>query len=116
MDTNEQRQASVKQVQFLETLEQRTGVKYNGTKWVASEVSDFISEHSQKKGQSGNNQDSNKFKASNPFVDGQSGKKHSNKITDKQRQFIKVLEDKTGAFFNGKTFEDAEAYIKEHRS
>lgn len=108
----EQRQATVKQVQFLEMLEQKTGDKFQGVRWLASDVKEYLDTHAKKKNENGEN-NNNTFKASNPYSENQ---QKPSKITDKQKQYIKVLEDKTGVFFNGKTFEDAEKYIKEHRS
>lgn len=106
----EKRQASIKQVQFLEIIEQRTGVKFNGVRWLQSDVSEYLEQNAPKK--QNNDRSTNQYR-NNDYK--QNNQKQSNKITDKQRQYIKVLENKTGAFFNGKTFEDAENYIKEHR-
>lgn len=110
---DERRQASVKQVQFLEIIEQRSGDRYTGERWLMSDVSEYIKNHSKSKKGDDNSQSTSSFKASNQY---QNNGNYNNKITDKQRQYIKVLENKTGAFFNGKTFEDAEKYIKEHKS
>ncbi len=99
------RQATLKQVQLLEKIESSCGVKYTGTKWVLEEVSAYLDAHMKKK------ENSNSDKADN--TQRQGGQKHP--ITDKQKQYIKVLENKTGVFFNGKTFEDAKAYIEKNR-
>lgn len=112
-------QASVKQVQFLEVLEERCGVPYTGKRWDMEEVSAYLSANSkpkeQKQSQQYKRQESkgsyNKY--NNNYGD---KKPKFNKITDKQRQYIKVLENKTGVFFSGKTFEEAEEYIKANRS
>lgn len=113
MEPIDKKQASVKQVQFLEAIEQRTGVKYNGTKWSFDEVSEFLSEHSKRKQQDNSNQPTD-FKAKNPY--NSSEDKKPTKITDKQRQYIKVLENKTGVFFSGKTFDEADSYIKTYKN
>lgn len=92
------RQATLKQVQLLEKIEASSGVKYTGTKWVLEEVSAYLDANMKKK-------ENNSYNAN--------AQKHP--ITDKQKQYIKVLENKTGVFFNGKTFEDAKAYIEKNR-
>lgn len=98
------RQATLKQVQLLEKVETDTGVKYTGTRWEFDEVSAYLDANFKKKeNKSGDNANAQK----------QGGTKHP--ITDKQKQYIKVLENKTGVFFNGKTFEDAKAYIEKNR-
>ena len=101
-------QASVKQVQFLEKVEIRTGIHYDGTKWDQDEVSAYLTKYAKPKEES-------KPRSSNSQNQGY-GNKTSNKITDKQKQYIKVLETKTGKFFNGKTFEDAAAFIQANKS
>ena len=101
-------QASIKQVQFLEKVELRTGVSYSGTKWDQEEVSAFLTKYAKPKEDS--KQGTNNSHGQN------SGNKQFNKITDKQKQYIKVLETKTGKFFNGKTFEDAAAFIQANKS
>lgn len=97
------RQATLKQVQLLEKIEASSGVKYTGTKWVLEEVSAYLDANMKKKENNSDNANAQK----------QGGQKHP--ITDKQKQYIKVLENKTGVFFNGKTFEDAKAYIEKNR-
>lgn len=93
------KQATIKQVQFLEKLEQKTGVPYTGRRWEMNDVSSYI--------------EKNKPEQANKPTPQQNQRRG---ITDKQKQYIKVLENKTGIFFNGKTFEDAEKYIKANRS
>lgn len=99
------RQASVKQVQYLEALEEKTGDKFDGVRWLFSDVSAYIDKHApQKKEQ--------ETKPETPIQPQVSNKK----ITDKQKQYIKVLETKTGICFMGKTFEEAEAFIMANKS
>lgn len=99
-------QATVKQVQFLEMVEQRTGVPYTGVKWDIEQVSAYLSANTKPK--DANSKQDKKYETQK--------QRPQNKITDKQKQYIKVLENKTGIFFSGKTFEEAEAYIKENRT
>lgn len=99
------RQASVKQVQYLEILEEKTGEKFDGVRWLYSDVSEYIEKHAPQK----------KEKEQQP--EPQRQVQNSNKkITDKQKQYIKVLETKTGTCFMGKTFEEAEAFIMANKS
>lgn len=99
-------QATVKQVQFLEIVEEKSGVPYTGQRWDIEEVSAYLDANSKQKRQSSDTQN-------NGYVNRMP---KNNKITDKQKQYIKVLENKTGVFFSGKTFEDAEAYIKANKA
>ncbi len=98
------RQATVKQVQLLEKVESSCGVKYTGTRWEFDEVSAYLDANMKKKESENGNADNQK----------QGGKK--SEITDKQKRYIKVLEDKTGACFMGKTFEDAKAFIEKYKN
>ena len=96
------RQATLKQVQLLEKVEASCGVKYTGTKWVLEEVSAYLDANMKKKDNDNSNENQKKGGQKQP-------------ITDKQKQYIKVLENKTGVCFMGKTFEDAKAYIEKNR-
>lgn len=115
------RQASVKQVQFVESIEKRTGIHYEGVRWSFQDVSAFIERNKPEKTddtstqqpQSGQYNNYNRNNKSGGSYNGQ--QQQTRKITDKQRQYIKVLETKTGACFMGKTFEEAEEFIKANK-
>lgn len=95
------RQATLKQVQLVEKIEASSSVKYTGTRWAFDEVSSFLDANIKKKEKETDNTK-------------QSIQKHQ--ITDKQKQFIKVIENKTGICFMGKTFEEAKDYIEKNRN